>query len=81
MNSAALHNLWNYLDGLSLTASDKKWLSDKLMDRPAASNIATDAAKFDESMISPRVKRIMGSVQLDEQTMLNDPRVAYILSK
>ncbi len=30
MNTASLNNLWTYLQGLTLTASNKKWLADHL---------------------------------------------------
>lgn len=30
MNSVSLNNLWSYLQGLSLTTSNKKWLADHL---------------------------------------------------
>lgn len=30
MNTVSLNNLWTYLQGLTLTASDKKWLADHL---------------------------------------------------
>ena len=30
MNSISLNNLWSYLQGLTLTASNKRWLADHL---------------------------------------------------
>ena len=30
MNAVSLNNLWSYLQGLTLTASNKKWLADHL---------------------------------------------------
>ena len=30
MNTASLNNLWSYLQGLTLTASNKRWLADHL---------------------------------------------------
>jgi len=30
MNAVSLNNLWKYLQGLSLTASNRKWLMEKL---------------------------------------------------
>ena len=32
MTSAALNNLWNYIDGLSLSKRDRKWLAEKLIE-------------------------------------------------
>ena len=31
MTTYALNNLWNYLQGLSLSQSDREWLADKLI--------------------------------------------------
>lgn len=30
MNAVSLNNLWSYLQGLTLTASNKRWLADNL---------------------------------------------------
>lgn len=32
MNAASLNNLWTYIQGLSLTASNRKWLAEKLIE-------------------------------------------------
>ena len=32
MNAASMNNLWSYLQGLSLTASNRKWLAEKLIE-------------------------------------------------
>ena len=32
MNSVSLNNLWTYLQGLSLTASNQRWLGEKLIE-------------------------------------------------
>ena len=32
MSTVALQNLWSYLQGLSLSQSDRAWLADKLME-------------------------------------------------
>ena len=37
MNSISLNNLWSYLQGLSLTASNQRWLASHLME--AAENM------------------------------------------
>ncbi|MBR4269567.1 MAG: hypothetical protein IKQ47_07285 [Prevotella sp.] len=35
MNAVAMNNLWTYLQGLSLTAKNKKWLSERLLEPKA----------------------------------------------
>ena len=32
MNAVSMNNLWTYLEGLSLTASNRKWLAEKLVE-------------------------------------------------
>ena len=32
MNAVSMNNLWSYLQGLSLTASNRKWLAEKLVE-------------------------------------------------
>jgi hypothetical protein len=39
MNAISLNNLWNYLQGLSLTASNQRWLGERLIE-------ASTAAKY-----------------------------------
>lgn len=50
MNTIALNNLWSYLQGLSLSTSNKKWLSDRLMESVKDSNTLTDKEKELESL-------------------------------
>ncbi len=37
-----MNNLWNYLQGLQLTASNRKWLADKLTQAPAQPVMSDD---------------------------------------
>ena len=32
MNAISMNNLWNYLQGLSLSANNRRWLADRLME-------------------------------------------------
>ena len=32
MNTISMNNLWNYLQGLSLTASNQRWLAERLLE-------------------------------------------------
>lgn len=43
MNTVAMNNLWTYLQGLSLTAKNKKWLSERLIEPAPASVKMADA--------------------------------------
>ena len=46
MTTMALNNLWNYLQGLSLSRSDREWLANKLV----TSTEETESGSTDESM-------------------------------
>lgn len=49
MTTFALNNLWTYLQGLSLSQSDREWLADKLV-MPKENAVTTDTAKEDDAM-------------------------------
>lgn len=36
MNAVSLNNLWSYLQGLSLSASNQRWLGERLIEASAA---------------------------------------------
>ncbi len=36
MNTISLNNLWSYLQGLSLSASNQRWLGERLIEASAA---------------------------------------------
>ena len=36
MNSASLNNLWQYLEGLSLSKGNRRWLAERLMENDMA---------------------------------------------
>lgn len=48
MNAVSLNNLWSYLQGLSLTASNQRWLGEKLIEASAAQ---TSYAKEEEQKL------------------------------
>ena len=39
MNAISMNNLWNYLQGLSLTASNRKWLAEKLIEPQSSTDM------------------------------------------
>ena len=41
MNAIAMNNLWSYLQGLSLTASNRKWLAERLVE-PTKGTVMSD---------------------------------------
>ena len=50
MNTIALDNLWSYLQGLSLSKKDRKWLADKLIEPVDDAKTAQQKAYVKESL-------------------------------
>lgn len=45
MNAVSMNNLWNYLQGLSLTASNRKWLAERLVEAEQKSEMTDEEIK------------------------------------
>ncbi len=48
MNAISMNNLWNYLQGLSLSASNRQWLAGKLMEN--TEKVDNDCVMTDEEI-------------------------------
>lgn len=81
MNAVSMNNLWTYLQGLSLTADNWQWLAERMTEKSQSlkDNSATVVKK--KYRISPRMKRLMGSVSIDPNDVENDDKLKYILNK
>lgn len=55
MNAVSLNNLWNYLQGLSLSASNQRWLGERLIE--ASSATKSEPASLEESTYRVRKRR------------------------
>ena len=53
MNAVSLNNLWSYLQGLSLTASNQRWLADHL--RKAAESAESRSKK--KEVVFPKIPK------------------------
>ncbi len=42
MNAISLNNLWSYLQGLSLTASNQRWLGERLLEASTSRSTAAE---------------------------------------
>lgn len=64
MNAISLNNLWSYLQGLSLSASNQRWLGERLIE-------ASNAAKDDSANVSIRRatkrKKALSDAELEKQ--------------
>ena len=45
MNAISLNNLWSYLQGLSLTASNQRWLGERLIEASAEHDMSSEEDK------------------------------------
>ena len=64
MNTVSLNNLWNYLQGLSLSASNQRWLGERLIE-------ASNASKSKSAQVAirrtHRRKKVLSDEELAEQ--------------
>ena len=67
MNAISLNNLWNYLQGLSLSASNQRWLGERLLEASTAAK--TKSVKSNVNHTCKHRKR------------LSDEQLAECLSK
>ncbi len=52
MNAVSLNNLWTYLQGLSLSASNQRWLGERLIEASVTKTASVDEAKKLEKLNS-----------------------------
>ena len=50
-SNPAMNNLWNYIQGLSLSASDRQWLADKLVENTDEHH----TAKSEKELVFPHI--------------------------
>lgn len=83
MGTVSINNLWSFIQGLSLTTSDRKWLAGKLLELAGTDAATTKDATENVGgyLISPKRKRLMGSVSIDPKDIESDEKLKYILSK
>ena len=78
----SMNNLWTYLQGLSLTADNWQCLAEKTSTMSMSVDSANKGiAGKKKYRLSPRMKKLMGSVKVKPQDVEGDDRLKYILSK
>ena len=45
MNAISLNNLWSYLQGLSLTACNQRWLGERLIEASTSHDVSSEEEK------------------------------------
>ena len=58
MNSVSMNNLLTYLEGLSLTASNRKWLADKLVEPRREAVMSAEEVKADMKEAFQQLKEV-----------------------
>ena len=56
MTSYALNNLWNYLQGLSLSRSDREWLAGKLIEPIEKTSAEAEEKTYETTSVSPKLQ-------------------------
>ena len=80
MTTAALNNLWAYINGLTLTANERQWLAGKLTDDVLNQGVDNKSEKT-AKQLPESFKRLRGMGRVTPDDIANDDRLAYILSK
>lgn len=81
MNAVSMNNLWTYLQGLSLTADNRHWLAEKLVEPVDSLKVNHTEKKTVKYRISPKRRKLMASVRINPKDFEDDERAQYILSK
>ncbi|MBR3522585.1 MAG: hypothetical protein IKN75_08745 [Prevotella sp.] len=76
MNAVSLNNLWNYLQGLSLSASNQRWLGERLIEA-AREDEDSKKVRQQEAMVKDTLTRAFeelhaGEVYDDARSLFND---------
>ena len=58
MNAVSMNNLWTYLEGLSLTASNRKWLAEKLVEPHRKVVMSAEEVKADMKETFQQLKEV-----------------------
>ena len=67
MNAISLNNLWNYLQGLSLTASNQRWLGERLMEASTAAKSSSVKTTASLRQHTRKRKRGLSDTELAER--------------
>jgi len=89
MNTISLNNLWVYLQGLTLTANNKKWLADHLYEsaRSEDASLLVDKSNWpkltkEDLVISPEVMALVEDFEpTPADVNLDQMRLDYLMEK
>lgn len=55
MNAISMNNLWNYLQGLSLSASNQRWLAERLLENSTKESAVVGMQK--KKLVFPKIEK------------------------
>ncbi len=55
MNAVSMNNLWNYLQGLSMSASNRRWLAERLMNPSEVVN--DEVEQISKELVFPKIPK------------------------
>lgn len=58
MNGVSMNNLWTYLQGLSLTESNRKWLAERLVEPHQRTEMSSEKVKADMKEAFQQLKEV-----------------------
>ena len=84
MSTTAMNNLWNYLQGLSLSSRNKRWLAERLIEstaEPKANQRTEEVITEADLMISPEVAALVKGFELPDDFNAEQAKLDYLTTK
>lgn len=84
MNTVSMNNLWNYLKGLSLTAQNRHWLAEKLLEsslEPKHNSVVDTVITENDLKVSPEVAALVKGFELPETFDAEQAKLDYLMEK
>ena len=83
--TVSMDSVLNFINSMSLSASNKEWLGRKLIEEAKAEACdkqdESSAVPYKEYPLSPRLQQLRGCAHISQEEIDSDERLAYILSK
>lgn len=83
--TVSMDSVLNFINSMSLSASNKEWLGRKLIEEAKAEACdkqdESSAVLYKEYPLSPRLQQLRGCAHISQEEIDSDERLAYILSK
>lgn len=84
MNLVSMNNLWNYLKGLSMSAQNRQWLAERLLESsidPTSISKADTTITEKDLVVSTEVKALVKGFELPEAFDAEEAKKNYLMEK